>query len=549
MIFALTVLVVIGIVVPPVVTLIQTSLLVGAGPGRAGRLSFESYTNILRSPAFAGLVGTTFEFALGSCVVGLFLGGALGWLTERTNAPFKQLVYAASFVSFAVPGILRAVGWIFLLGPRTGTLNDVFRWLAHTDRVLFDVFSMPSMVLIEGTFWIPVVFLLMSASFRSMDPSLEEAAIMSGSTVMQTLRRITLRLVLPAVLSAMLLMFIRSIQAFEVPLVLGVPSKIYVLTTEVYLSMQSRVIPEYSTPSAYGVLLFAFLLACVWVYGRFTSQASRFVTVTGKGFRPRQLDLGRGRWLAGGFILLVVTVQFLPVVELLAASFLRSLGSTQLTTGNYTLVLNSPAILQSLANSFVIASVSATVVVLMASLVAWCMVRGQVPGRALLDQLASLPLVFSGVVLGLAVLILYVRSPIPVYGTVWILVVAYVTAFLPYGLRYAHPGLLQIAPELEESGHMSGAQWLQVFRKIVLPLLLPALFAAWVFVFLISLRELSAAALLYTAQSPVIATKMLDLWQNGNVNQVSAFGSIVSALSITLAIAAYQVVRRQGLRT
>ncbi len=170
------------------------------------------------------------------------------------------------------------------------------------------------------------------------------------------------------------------------------------------------------------------------------------------------------------------------------------------------------------------------------------------PGRALLDQLASLPLVFSGVVLGLAVLILYVRSPLPVYGTVWILVIAYVTAFLPYGLRYAHPGLLQIAPELEESGSMSGARWAQVFRKIVIPLLVPALFAAWVFVFLISLRELSAAALLYTAQSPVIATKMLDLWTNGNVNQVSAFGAIVSALSITLAIAAYRVVRRQGLR-
>ncbi|HLG74348.1 MAG TPA: iron ABC transporter permease [Chloroflexota bacterium] len=549
LVFAITVILVLGIVVPPVVTLVQTSLLVGAGPGRAGTLSLQSYIDILRSRDFGPLVAATFEFALGACCVGIFLGGALAWITERTNAPFKSLVYAASFVSFAVPGILRAVGWIFLLGPRTGTLNDAFRALAHTDRVLFDVFSLPAMIVIEGTFWIPVVFLLLSASFRSMDPSLEEAAIMSGSSVMQTLRRVTFRLVLPAILSAMLLMFIRSIQAFEVPLVLGVPSKIYVMTTEVYISMQSRVIPEYSTPSAYGVLLFAFLLACIWIYARSTRSAGRFVTVTGKGFRPRQMDLGRGRWLAGLFILLVVVIQFLPVIELVAASFLRSLGSMQLTFGNYTLVLTSPAIIQSLVNSFLIAAVSATVVVVLASVVAWCMVRGRVPGRGLLDQLASLPLVFSGVVLGLAVLILYVRSPIPVYGTIWILVIAYVTAFLPYGLRYAHPGLLQIAPELEESGQMSGGQWLQVFRKIVVPLLIPALFAAWVFVFLISLRELSAAALLYTAQSPVIATKMLDLWQNGNVNQVSAFGSIVAAISITMAIAAYQVVRRQGLRT
>jgi iron(III) transport system permease protein len=547
-VFGVVTLLVLGIVVPPVITLIQTSVLVGAGPGRAGTLSLESYSAVLKDPGFAGLAWSTLVFAFGSGAVGLFLGGCLAWFTERTNAPFKQLVYAASFVSFAVPGILRAVGWIFLIGPRTGTLNDWFRLIFHTQRTLFDVFTMPAMILIEGTFWIPVVFLLLSAAFRSMDPALEEAAIMSGSSTLQTVRRVTLRLVLPALASALLLMFIRGIQAFEVPLVLGVPSKIYVLTTEVFISMQSRVLPEYSRPAAYGVLLFAFLLVCIYLYSRVTRGASRFVTVTGKGFRPRQLDLGRGRWVAGAFILVVVTVQFMPVVELVAASFLKSLGTNQLTTGNYTLVLGSPAIIQSLVNSLTIAALSATIVVLLAAVVAWCMVRSRVQFRGVLDQLASLPLVFSGVVLGLAVLILYVRSPIPVYGTIWILVIAYVTGFLPYGLRYAHPGLLQIAPELEESGQVSGARWALVFRKIVIPLLVPALFAAWVFVFLISLRELSAAALLYTAQTPVIATKMLDLWQNGNVNQVSAFGSIVSAISITLAIAAYRFVRRQGVR-
>jgi iron(III) transport system permease protein len=537
------------VVVPPVVTLVRTSLLVGAGPGRAGTLSFSSYAAIVAAPDFVPLVGTTLLFAAGSGLVGLLVGGGLAWLVERTNAPFKQLVYAGSFVSFAVPGILRAVGWIFLLGPRTGTVNELFRSLTGSSRVLFDVFSMPAIILIEGTFWIPVTFLLLGASFRAMDPALEEAAVMSGSSLPKTIRRVTLRLVLPALLSALMLMFIRGIQAFEVPLVLGVPSKIYMLTTEIYLSMQSRVVPEYSRPSAYGVLLFAFLLLCIYLYSRVTSGASRFVTVTGKGFRPRQLDLGRGRWPAGAFILLIILLQFLPVLELVAASFFPSFGtSAKPGISNYTLVLGTSSVIQSIVNSFVIALASATIVVLIAAVVAWCMVRSRVRFAGLLDQLASLPLVFSGIVLGLAVLVLYVGSPIPVYGTIWILVIAYVTAFLPYGLRYAHPGLLQIAPELEESGQVSGARWGQVFRKVVVPLLLPALFAAWVFVFLISLRELSAAALLYTAQSPVIATKMLDLWQNGNVNQVSAFGSIISALSITFAIAAYRFIRRWGLR-
>src|SRR5579862_1576405 len=292
-IFGVISLILLAVVVPPVVTLIRTSLLVGAGPDRAGTLSLSSYVDIVAAPDFLPLVGTTLLFAAGSGLVGMFVGGVLAWLVERTNAPFKQLVYAGSFVSFAVPGILRAVGWIFLLGPRTGTLNELFRAIFHSDRVLFDVFSMPAMILIEGTFWIPVTFLLLGASFRAMDPSLEEAAVMSGSSLPKTIRRVTLRLALPALLSALMLMFIRGIQAFEVPLVLGVPSKIYMLTTEVYLSMQARVVPEYSRPSAYGVLLFAFLLVCIYFYSRATGVTSRFVTVTGKGFRPRQLGLGR----------------------------------------------------------------------------------------------------------------------------------------------------------------------------------------------------------------------------------------------------------------
>jgi iron(III) transport system permease protein len=176
------------------------------------------------------------------------------------------------------------------------------------------------------------------------------------------------------------------------------------------------------------------------------------------------------------------------------------------------------------------------------------MVRARVRGTGLLDQLASLPLVLPGVVLGVAILVLYLRSPIPVYGTIWILVIAYVTSYLPYGLRYAHPGLLRIHPELEESAQLSGARWTTVFRTVVVPLMLPALFAGWIFVFLISIRELSVAALLYTPRSPVIATAMLDLWRNGNVNQATAFGTIIAIISITFAVITFRVSRRFGLQ-
>jgi iron(III) transport system permease protein len=540
-------------VVPPVFALVRASVLVGERPGRPGVLSLSAYQQILTSPHLGDLVATTVAFAAGSTVVGLILGGVLAWCVERTNAPLRQIAYPAVFVSFALPGIVRTIGWILLLGPRTGSVNELFRGLTGTSATLLDVFTLPAMILIEGTFWVPLVFLMMSASFRSMDPALEEAAMTSGAGTWRTIRRITAAVALPSVLSVVILTFIRSVQAFEVPLLLGVPARAYTLTTEVYLNVTSGIIPEYSYSSAYGVLLVAFLAVAIALYGRATRRASSFATISGKAFRPRVLDLGSRRLLATAAVLAIVTIQFLPILAIVWASFIPSFGLPgapwdHLTLANYVRVLGDQQIVQSIQDSFAIGIFAATGVMVVTAVVAWVIVRARFRARGLLDQLASLPLVLPGVVLGIAVLVLYIRSPIPVYGTIWILVIAYMTTYLPYGLRYAHPGILRIHPELEESAQLSGSGWLRTFGRVVVPLLLPALFAGWVFVFLISVRELSVAALLYTPRSPVIATTMLDLWTNGSVNQVTALGTLVAVLSITFAIVTYRVSSRFGLQ-
>jgi iron(III) transport system permease protein len=386
-----------------------------------------------------------------------------------------------------------------------------------------------------------------------MDPSLEEAAAMSGASTWQTIRRVSAALSLPSVLSVLMLTFIRSVQAFEVPLLLGVPASTNTLTTEVYLSTNAGILPDYSSSGAYGVLLLVLLALMVTLYGRATRRASSFATITGKAFRPRVVDLRRGRFVAMAVIFAIIALQFLPLIAIVFASLIPTFGLStpiweQLTLANYQRVMGNPALIASVQNSVVIGMVSATLVMALAAVVVWVIVRGRVRGGGLLDQLGSLPLVLPGVVLGVAILVLYLRSPVPVYGTIWILVIAYVTAYLPYGLRYAHPAVLRIHPELEESAQLSGASWGAVFGRVVLPLMLPALFAGWIFIFLISIRELSLAALLYTPRSPVIATAMLDLWRNGNVNQATAFGTIVGLISITLAIITYRVSRRFGLQ-
>jgi iron(III) transport system permease protein len=541
------------LILPVAITLVRNSLVVGERLGRTGTFSFGAYEEILGSAFLPSLILNTLVFALGSTLVGVALGGALAWCVERTDAPFKRLVYAGVFVSFAVPGILRTIGWIFLLGPRTGALNELARVFAGADAMLLDVFSLPAMILIEGIFWVPLAFLMLASTLGSMDPSLEEAAATASARPLTIVRRVTLPLALPSLIAVFLLAFIRSIQAFEVPLLLGVPARVQVFTTEVYLSVQGRLVPDYSFASAYGVLLLVFLVGCILLYGRATRNASRFATITGKGYRPRVAPLGRARPLAGAFILVVAGLQFLPVLYLVFASFLPTFGLSgppweHLTLGNYSTVLANPDIFASLRNSALVGGVTATAVVAIAALTAWAMTRTKVRGRGLLDQLASLPLVFPGIVLGIAVLGLYARSPVPIYGTIWILVLAYITGYLPYGLRYVHPGLLRIHPELEESGRASGANWGAVVRRIVLPLLRPSLVAGWIFVFLISVRELSVAALLWTPRSPVIATTMLDLWSNGNVNQVSAFGAIVALLSMAAAALVAGVSRRWGIR-
>jgi iron(III) transport system permease protein len=549
--FGVVLLVLLDLMVPPAVFLLRGSLS-GVRGTATGELSLDAYAAVLTSPQLAAAVSATLVFAVCSSCLGIALGGVLAWLVERTDAPCKQLLYASTFVSFAVPGIIRVIGWVFLLGPRSGYLNEAAR-AVFGPGVGFDVFSMAGMVLVETLFWIPVVFLLMAVPLRSMDPSLEEAAAMSGAPPPRVLWSITLRLALPAILSVLLLTVVRSIQAFEIPVLLGVPAGIRVLTTEVYLAVRESLVPRYGTASAYGVLTLGIVFVALYLYGRVTRDAHRFATITGKGFRPRQYALGRGRLPAALLILFVVAVQFLPLAALLAVSLSRSISDAatfwnSLTLEHYVAVLASPTLLGSFRNSLVVAAVSATAAVALSACVAWTIVRTRIAGRFWLDHLASLPIAFPGVVLGVAFLQAYLALPIPIYGTIWLLIVAFTASFLPYAMRYSFPGLLQIHPELEESAQASGAGWGRTFWHIVIPLLLPALFGGWIFIFLVTIRELSIAALLYTQQSQVIATTILDLWVNGNTSQLSAFAMVVVAVMTPLAMLLYRYSRRLGVR-
>jgi len=550
--FIIAITVVVYLVVPPLLFILISSLMPPAE--ETLRIpTLANFTGIFDSFSdFKLLLWNSLIFSIGSSGLALVFGTTLAWLAERTNARFRGLTYISAFVSFAIPGIIKVIGWILLFGPEAGYLNVAAKSLTGIFP-LFNVFSMGGMILVEGFLWTPVVFLLMGTPFRSMDPSLEEAAVVSGSSEWQVFRRVTFPMAAPSVLSVLILTFVRSLEAFEIPALIGLPAGIEIFTTQIYTQLKGSIIPDYGHASAYSVILIALVSLVLIPYYRITQDTFKFSTVTGKGFNPRRKDLGKWRWLGGLFLLSLPLVQLLPMMALLWSSFtpflqvpsVEALG--QLSFANYALAFNDPKIVRSTANSLLVSITSASGAVAVAFVVAWIVARTRISLRWMLDRLTMVPLVFPGIVLGVAILQMYLILPLPVYGTVWIMVAAFVPQYLPYAMRCNHAGLLGIHKELEESATASGASWGQVVRNIIAPLMMPALFAAWIYIFLVTVRELSVSLLLYSPGSEVISVVMWELWQNGAVGTLSAYALTISAAMALLAMIFYRTSRRYGL--
>ncbi len=541
------------LVVPPLFFTVKSSLYVAKG-FEPGRFSLKNYSDLFSMQGTSTMLMNSLWFAIGSSLIALILGTLLAWIVERTNTPFRNLAYLSAFTSFAIPGIIKVIGWILLLGPQAGLINVWLKDLLGLESPPFNIFTMTGMIFVEGVVWTPVVFLFMAAPFRSMDPSLEESASMSGAGLAKTFYHITFKLALPSALSVLLLTFVMAIEAFEIPALIGIPGAIIVLTTEIYLKLRTGLLPQYGLASAYGVILISFVAVGLYFYARVTRQAQKFYTITGKGFRPRLIDVGRWRYLTTTLIFILPTFLVLPILVLLWSSLLPYYAKpsmeavSKITLANYWSAFQSTNVLDAIKNSLFISLSSATAAMLLAAVVAWLVIRTAIRGKWLLDHLASFTLVFPSIVLGVALLLTYLTLPIPVYGTIWILVLAYITRYIPYGVRYCYPGLLQINKELEESAQMSGAPWGVVFRKIVVPLMMPSLFAGWIYIFLLSVRELTVALLLYSPRSQVIAVTIFEMWDFGKTAELAAFSVSISLILVVIAVIFQKLSRRYGLQ-
>ncbi len=522
------------------------------GPGAA---SLSNFVSAYKDNHILLLLWNSSVFATGTAALTLVLGALVAWVVERTDAFGRGLFHSLALLSFALPGLLTTMAWTLMLSPNIGWINVGLKDLFGLSRAPFNIYSMAGMIWSLSAHYFPLAYLLIGPAFRVLDMRLEEAAAISGARTRQVMRRVTLPLLRPAILSAALLLFVRGLESFEVPRIIGAPAHINVFTTEIQ-NATADIPPHLGTAAALGMTLLGICVIGVYLYRRATRNVEAYSTVTGKGYRPTPQRLGIWRWPVAALVaFLFAIVLGLPLFTLAWQSLFRNATTPSfaavggMTVEAYAYVLEYPIFLNAIENSVLIGALAATVVVGMAFVMAWISLRAIKRHGWILDALAFIPIAIPSVIVGVSILFAYLVIPIPVYNTIWILLIAYVTMYLPYGMRFASSGIAAIHRELEEVAEVSGASPLHIFRRVLFPLLAPVLAAGWLYVFVLAVRELAASIFLSGPETHVLGPLTLTMWQEGgSYGAVCAMGIVQIVPLVVVVIIMRRLEARVGVR-
>jgi len=544
-------------VLVPLLLIVWTSLKV-IRPGEPGFLDFSftlaNYARAYGVSEFWQASVNTFYFAFLATAVAFALGAFLAWAVERTNTPLARVIGIITLSRIIIPGVIITISWILLAAPNIGVLNYLIEAITGVNRAL-NIYSFWGMVWVQSLEMTPLAYLLMAAALQSIDPRLEEASAIAGAGTWPTLRRVTLPLVLPAGAAAALLLFIQTVESFEVPLILGARARVAVYTTEVYFNT-SRMPTDWGLASTYSMVLLLLSMALLLIYFRLVRHGERYQTITGKDFRPRRIDLGAWKYLSCGLsLLLVFLITGLPFLVMLYASLLPRFqvptadALQAATLMNYRSLFDDSAYaITPIVNSTLLGIGTATVVMLLVAAVSYFVHKTRVRGRKLLDFLGFAPIALPSVVLGSAFLWLYLIVPLPVIGSLTIIGLAYLTRYLPYALRFVSSAIVQIHTELEEAAAVAGGTWWTNLYRIYLPLLRPGLMAGWFWVMVHAYRELTISLMLARSKNRTASVIIFDLWTSGSFPQLSAFGVLIFLMLIVLVTISQSVSKRFGVR-
>lgn len=501
--------------------------------------SLANYVTAATAPRLYHAIENTIVASIGCTAIATVCGVTLAWLVARTNMPFRRFFAVTNPIPMFLSPFVGAIAWMALAAPRAGYLNRQLADLFGLPADLLNIYGLGGIVWVQGIFFTPLVYLMTVGSLRQMDPALEESSRSCGAGMWRTTFRVTLMLSTPSILSGMILTFVSSAGEFGVPLALGSPHGVETLSTQIFEVLQ-RENPAYSLAAAIGSVLLVSTIALVVIHRTLVSS-KQFVTITGKGFRPRVVDLRRWRYAALLLNLVYILVSVVLPIGILAIMsihkvWLGSIDVSQFTVDNYVEVLvNQDATQRGILNSLFLAIVGATVAVAISLILSQAIYRSRLPGRRLIDLVTSLPVGIPGIVLAMGMLVLFIRTPL--YGTLTLLMIAYIIRFTPVGQRSVAGSLLAMSPELEESSRACGHGWFGTMRRITLPLLKPGLAAAWVLLFTIYVRELPISILLWSSGNEVMSVVLYQLLEHATAGQTGAYAIIQAAIALVVVVA------------
>lgn len=502
-------------------------------PGEDVPLTLANYLYVYTDPGTYEVLVNTILFAVGSVAVTLIFSVPLVWLLMRTDIPFKNTFYILMTVGILIPVFLRTIAWILLLSPRIGLLNRWAMDLFGLTEAPLSLYNIPGMAFIQGVSFVPGAFFMLAAAYRAMDPSLEEAAYTSGVGKLRTFLRINIPITMPAIAAVMVYLFMTAIAVFEVPAIVGLPAGILVLSSLIFTSTSpSAGLPDYGLAGAYGFVMLIGGLILAYFYVRLVRQGRKYTVITGRGYRPREIALGKWKWPAVAFVLFYLSMEvFVPFLVLLWVSLLPHLqvpsveALPDLTLKAYYGLPNYVGA-KPIINTLILMLGVPTAAMFLSVLISWVVIRTDVPFRGTLDTIAFLPHAIPSILVavGLGYLSLAYRDFFPVYGTIFIILLAHMINWIAYGTRTTNSVMIQVHRELEEAARVSGASAPRVLTRVVLPLIAAGVFNSWVWIGMLSYREVTMALTLYTRNNVVISTVVFQFWENGWIPEVSALG-------------------------
>lgn len=524
-----------------------------------GLLTLENYAAVFDDPIVVRAATNTLTFSAGTVIVAAFFGLPLAWLAERTTLPGRSMIAALLTMTLLIPGFFTAMGWLLLLHPRIGVVNQLLMSSLGLHSAPLPITNIFGMAWVEGLTLAPVFFIMAAGSFRATDTTFEEAASVSGASGFQLLRRVTLPLMTPAILAASIFVFTSSLGTFDIPGVIGLSNRILTFSTYLYLKTSaSNGLPDYGPPAAFGTIVICCAVLLGIIYIRLLARARNFQVVTGKGYRPRLVRLGSFAGLSWAFVGLYLTLAIVLPLLLIGWSALMPYYQPPSIAALHLLSFASFShvpwnlIARGLTNSLIISLVAPTLALVLSMAFSWTVLRSKLRGRLLLDGVAFLPHAVPGVIFSLgAILVALFLLPkwIPLYGSVGIIVLVNVVAWLSFGTRMINSALIQISSELEEAGPACGASRLETLRRIIIPLLAPTIVSAWLWLVLLGLRELSRAVLLVTTDNVTLSVITWSLWTNGNINQAAVVVLATIALLLPFMVLYFYLSHRAQLVT